>query len=544
MTGAAGVIPLASEECVLQTGKADARVGRSAESWVLGATILGSSIASIDGTAVNVALPSMQTSLHATAADLQWVIEGYSLFLASLILVGGSLGDRLGRRRVYAAGIAIFTVASIACGAAPNVGFLVLARCVQGVGGACLVPGSLSIISASFDPSRRGRAIGTWSGFSAITTAIGPILGGWLAQYASWRWVFFINVPVAALTLFLLYRHVPESRDEQASGRIDWPGAVLVTAGLGGIVYGLIEAGGRGFGDPLVVASALAGVGFLGVFVAVEARSRSPMVPLGIFRSRDFTGANLLTLLLYGGLGGSLYYLPFALQQVHGYTPTAAGAAFLPFTVIVFTLSRWSGGLVDRYGARLPLIVGPIVTAIGFLLMAVPGIGGSYWTTFFPAVVIMSLGMTLVIAPLTTTVMNALPTHQSGVASGVNNAVTRAAGLLAIATLGLVVVSTFNASLDTRLRSLPISPAARGAVYAQRSKLVGASIPPGVSRVQAFRIETALKESFVSGFRVGMVVSALLALASAVIAAWLISGRRSESRQPAPESKAPMSAET
>jgi MFS family permease len=237
------------------------------------------------------------------------------------------------------------------------------------VGGACLIPGSLSIISASFDPSRRGKAIGTWSGFSAITTAIGPILGGWLAQYASWRWVFFINVPVAALTLFLLYRHVPESRDEQASGRIDWAGAALVTAGLGGIVYGLIQAGVRGFGDLLVVASVLAGVALLGAFVAVEARSRSPMVPLGIFRSRDFTGANLLTLLLYGGLGGSLYFLPFALQQVHAYTPTAAGAAFLPFTVIVFTLSRWSGGLVDRYGARLPLIVGPIVTGIGFLLM-------------------------------------------------------------------------------------------------------------------------------------------------------------------------------
>jgi EmrB/QacA subfamily drug resistance transporter len=473
----------------------------------------------------------MQRSLHATAADLQWVIEAYSLFLASLILVGGSLGDRLGRRRVYAAGIIIFTGASIACGVSPTVELLIAARCVQGIGGACLVPGSLAIISASFDPARRGKAIGTWAGFSAITSAIGPVLGGWLVQAASWRLVFFINVPLAVVTLFLLYRYVPESRDDEATGPIDWPGALVVTCALGGIVFGLIEAGPRGFSDPLVAGSLIGGIVLLGAFVVVEARSSSPMVPLGLFRSRPFTGANLLTLLLYGALGGALYYLPFNLQQVQGYSPTAAGAAFVPFPATIFILSRWAGGLVPRYGARLPLIVGPMVTALGFSLFAVPGIGGSYWTTFFPAVVVMSLGMSLVITPLTTTVLNSVPTHESGVASGVNNAVSRAAGLLAIAVLGLVVAATFASSLDSRLDALHVGPSVKSALDAQRSKYVDAAVPAGVTLTEKAQLETALKESFVSAFRVIMLIAAALCVGSALLAAWLIEGKQPQPTQ-------------
>lgn len=525
-TGAAAVVPNAADVCVIRSECPSARVAPRTEIWILAATILGSGIASIDATAVNVALPIMQRSLHATAADVQWVIEGYSLFLASLILVGGSLGDRLGRRRVFAAGLVIFTVASVACGIAPNIGLVIAARCVQGIGAACLVPGSLAIISASFEPARRGKAVGTWAGFSSITTAVGPVLGGWLAQAVSWRAVFLINVPIAAVTLFLLYRHVPESRDEEATGSIDWLGAAAVTGALAGLTFGLIEAGPHGFGDPLVAISLLGGVALGVVFVAIEAWIASPMVPLGIFRSRNFTGANLLTLSLYGALGGSLYFLPFNLQQVQHYSPTAAGAALLPFPIIAFVLSRWGGGLVQRYGARLPLVIGPIVTAAGFGLFAVPNIGGSYWTTFFPAVVVMSLGMTLVIAPLTTTVLNAVPTHQSGVASGVNNAVSRAAGLLAIAVLGLVVATTFASSLDSRLSSLHVSPAVKSAIDAQRSKFVDASVPADLPAAERAALVRALKESFVSGFRASTLIAATLAVASALLAAWLIDGKK------------------
>src|SRR5213592_2424712 len=308
---------------------------RSVGTWVLVATILGSSMAFIDGTVVNVALPVLQTDLHATASDVQWVVEAYSLFLASLILVGGSLGDHFGRRRIFAIGILLFTVASILCGFAPNVTVLIIMRAIQGIGGALMIPGSLAIISASFDSKQRGRAIGTWSGFTAITSVVGPVLGGVLVQYASWRWVFFINVPLAAVILGLLFWRVPESRDADASGRLDWWGTQLVTAGLGALVYGLIEAGSVGFDNSLVLSSLAVGIFALLAFLLVEARTPAPMVPLTLFRSRTFSGANLLTLLLYGALGGLTFFLPFNLIQVQGYPPSAAGAAFVPFILIM-----------------------------------------------------------------------------------------------------------------------------------------------------------------------------------------------------------------
>jgi len=525
VTGAASVIPRAADECVLRTTACSARFAPRAGTWVLAATILGSSMASIDGTVVNVALPRMQGDLRATAADLLWVIEAYSLFLSALILVGGSLGDRLGRRKVFAAGIALFTAASIACGLSPNVAVLVAARAIQGIGGALLVPGSLAIISAAFDESSRGKAIGTWSGFSALTIAIGPVLGGWLVQNASWRWVFLINVPLAAVTVWLLYAHVPESRDEEASGPLDWLGALLVTAGLGGVTFGLIEAGPRGFSDRMVSSSLAGGVILLALFVAVERLAPAPMMPLDVFHSRTFTGANLLTLLLYGALGGGLYFFPFDLQQVQGYSPTAAGAALLPFVAIVFLLSRWAGGLVTRYGARPPLIVGPIVTAGGFVLFTLPGIGGSYWTTFFPAVVVMSLGMCAVISPLTTTVMNAVPGHRSGIASGVNNAVSRAAALVAIAVLGLAVVQIFDSSLNSKLDQLRVTAGVRSAVIAQRARLAGAEPPGTLPASERARLHRATEEAFVDGFRAAMAIAACLAVASAMFAAWLIPGK-------------------
>ncbi len=500
--------------------------------WVLVATILGSSLSFIDGTAVNVALPVLQRDLRATGADAQWVVESYALFLAALILTGGALGDRLGRKRVYAAGIILFTLASIWCGMAPTIDLLIIGRAVQGIGGALLVPGSLAIISAFFDGDRRGTAIGTWSGVTTITSVLGPVLGGWLVQNASWRWVFFINVPLAAIVLAILIQRVPESHDDEDTGPLDWPGAVLATVGLGGLTFGLIEAGATSLTDPLVLAALAVGVVSLVLFVFVEARERAPMMPLSLFRSPAFSGANLLTLLLYGGLGGALYFLPFNLQQVQGYTPVEAGAALLPFTAIVFALSRWTGGLVGRTGARLPLVVGPLIVAAGFLLYMRPDIGGSYWTTFFPAVVVMALGMALVIAPLTTTVMGAVDQSRSGIASGVNNAVSRAAGLLAIAVLGLAVAAAFNSTLDSHITALHLSPAIRTALDAQRARLAGARVPPGLSPATRAALQQAISASFVSGFRVAMGVSAALAILSALGAAFLIPGRNTATTGP------------
>ena len=520
-----------------QTSKLYQPLTRPSGTWVLVATILGSSMAFIDGTVVNVALPVLQTELKATVADVQWVVEAYALFLSALILVGGSLGDHYGRRRIYATGIILFTLASVVCGFAPNVTVLIAARAIQGVGGALLVPGSLAIISASFDSQQRGKAIGTWSGFTAITSALGPVLGGWLVQYASWRWVFFINVPMAIIVLIVLFWRVPESYDEEdARVRLDWQGALLATLGLGGVVYGLIEANNLGLGDPQVILALVVGVASLIAFLVVEVRSPNPMVPLSLFRSRTFSGANLLTLMLYAALGGALFFLPFNLIRVQGYSPTAAGAANLPFILIMFFLSRWSGGLVARYGAKLPLIVGPIIAAIGFVLFALPDIGGSYWTTFFPAVVVLGIGMAISVAPLTTAVMGAVSAQRAGIASGINNAVARTAGLLAVAVLGIVALLVFSTSLGNQLAALPIPTEVRNMLLAQQSKLVGIVIPPGLSSTTQAAVQRAIDESFVSSFRVIMLIAAGLALVSAISSFLLIEGKQLRGETKAPQS--------
>jgi len=488
--------------------------------WVLIATILASSMAFIDGTVVNVALPALQTALHASVTDIQWVVESYALLLASLLLLGGSLGDLYGRRRVFLSGVLLFAIGSSWCGLSTSITSLIVARGVQGIGAALLVPGSLAIISASYTEDERGRAIGTWSGFTAITAAIGPVLGGWLVENASWRWVFFINLPIATIAIVLSLWRVPESRNEVASKRLDWQGATLVTFGLGAITYALIDGSTTTSGPKAVIwILGVAGVGALLCFLIVESRSPAPMVSLHLFRSRDFSGANLLTLLLYAPLGGILFFFPLDLIQVQHYSATQAGAALLPLILLIFVLSRWSGGLVARYGARLPLTVGSLVAASGFALFLRPGIGGTYWNTFFPAVVVLGIGMATSVAPLTTAVMESVPSSEAGVASGVNNAVSRIAGLLAVAVFGLVLSAGFNRSLNRSLAQMQLSPSVRQSAETQRAKLAGAQIsePP---------VKRAFDEAFVSGYRDVIWISVGMALLSALSAQMIQSKKR------------------
>lgn len=514
------------DEGVIRSTPARAPCSRASEPWILAATILGSSLAFIDGTVVNVALPVLQATFGATATEVQWVVESYALFLASLLLLGGSLGDRFGRRRIFAVGVALFAAASTWCGLVATMRQLIVARAVQGIGGALLVPGSLALISASFDESRRGRAIGTWSGFTAITAGLGPVVGGWFVEHVSWRWAFFINIPIAALVLVIVAWRVPESRDEAAGTRLDWIGGALATLGLAGLVYALIESSNQGWIRPPVVGALIVGVAGLAAFVVAEARVRAPMLPLTLFGSTNFTGVNVLTLLLYMALGGGLFFFPFNLVQLQRYSPTAAGAALLPFIMIMFALSRWAGGLVQRYGPKLPLVAGPVIAALGFVLFTRPSIGGTYWTTFFPAVVVLGVGMAITVAPLTTTVMGAVDRRHAGIASGINNAVSRTAGLLAIAIMGIALGSVFNRTLDRQLASLELAPHVRLAVDEQRPRLAGAEIPPELDEATRTELRRAIDLSFVRGFRAVMWIAAALAALGALSAWGTIGSRR------------------
>jgi EmrB/QacA subfamily drug resistance transporter len=415
---------------------------------VVAATVLGTGIAMLDSTVVGIALPSINRDFHGGVGTLQWVVTGYALTLAAFLLLGGALGDRYGRRRMFLVGVVWFAIASALCGIAPTAGLLIGARVIQGVGGALLTPASLAILQASFRPDDRARAIGAWSGLSGVAAAAGPLVGGYLLAVGSWRWIFFINLPVAAVTVWFTAQHVPESRDPTATGRVDTVGAALAVIFLAGLTYGLIEAPTRGWSSPAVVACLAVAAVAAPTFYVVEKRRARPMLPLKLFRSRQFSGANGVTFAVYGALGGALFLLPVELQIVKGYSPLESGISLLPLTLVMLTLSARSGALSARIGPRLQMTVGPLVVGAGLALLTRATDAGSYWTQVFPAVLVFAIGLAITVAPLTATAMGAAPPEHSGVASAINNVVARAAGLLAVAVLPLLAGLTGAAALS------------------------------------------------------------------------------------------------
>ncbi|HEY0936326.1 MAG TPA: DHA2 family efflux MFS transporter permease subunit [Trebonia sp.] len=411
------------------------RYGSPAGRWALAATVLGSGIAALDATVVNIALPAIGRDFHASVASLQWVIDGYTLPLAGLLLLGGALGDAYGRRKVFLIGIVWFALASLACGLAPDDGFLIAARALQGAGAALLTPGSLAILQASFAPQDRSKAIGAWSGLGGVAAAAGPFLGGWLIGAVSWRLVFFINLPVAVAVLAIAARHVPESRAPGPRPPLDVTGALTISLALAGLTYGLIDASADGWTSPVVLASLAAGVILFAAFCTVELRSSHPMLPLTVFRARQFSAANAVTFVDYAALGGALFLVPVVLQEVSGYSPLQAGMALLPLTAIMLALSARSAALASRIGPRLQMTVGPLLIAAGMALFARVHGSGDYLTQVLPAVLVLGLGLAANVAPLTATALSAAPAEHSGIASAVNNDVARAAGLIAVAVL-------------------------------------------------------------------------------------------------------------
>jgi EmrB/QacA subfamily drug resistance transporter len=422
--------------------------GTARARWVLAATALGSGMAFLDGTVVNVALPAMGKDLHADVAGLQWIINGYLLMLASLILLSGSLGDRLGRRRLFVVGVIWFAAASAVCAAAPNLQVMIAGRVLQGVGGALLTPGSLAILQTSFQHSDRGKAVGAWSGLTSVAAAIGPFVGGYLVDSGSWRLIFLINLPLAVATVLIALRHIPDTRDETSTGKLDVNGAILATIGLAGLTFGLISAGDRGFGDAAVLASLAIGIVALALFIEVERRSSHPMLPPGIFANKRFTGANLVTVVVYGALGTATFLLVVYLQTALGYSAIRAGAALLPMTLLMLALSGYAGSLSERIGARLPMTIGPFLMAAGFLLMLRIKPGAGYVSAVLPAVIVLGLGLVSTVAPLTATVLSSVEDHHAGIASGVNNAVARSAQLMAVAAIPLAAGITGDSYRD------------------------------------------------------------------------------------------------
>ena len=492
------------------------------------ACILGSGMVFLDGTVVNVALPALQVDLGADLPGQQWVVEAYMLTLSSLLLVGGSLDDLFDRRSVFAVGVAGFGVTSVACAAAPSIEVLIAARALQGVAGALLVPSSLAIIMATFPPAERARAIGTWTAWTGISTVIGPLGGGALVQAASWRWIFLLNVPFVLITLVLIARAVPHTASARTDARVDWLGGGLCAVGLSGVVVALIEQQRLGWGDPLVAGGALGGALALVLFVLHERRTPEPMMPLELFRSRNFTVGNIGTLTLYAGLGGALFFVAIYLQQVASYTPVEAGAAFLPFTVLMFLLSRRMGALADRIGPRLFMGLGPIVAGAGLLLLLRVGEEAPYASEVLPGVLVFALGMSFTVAPLTAAVLAAVEDRRAGIASGVNNAIARIAGLLAIAVIGAFVASAFGSSVDERLAGTRLSADARAAVAEAKKRSLATEPADRLRGAERARVRDALAESSTTAFHVGLGIGGFLMIAGGVVALAAIENPRRE----------------
>jgi EmrB/QacA subfamily drug resistance transporter len=496
------------------------------------ATILGSTIVFLDSTVVNVALPAIQEDLDTGLAGQQWIVEAYLLALVSLLLVGGSLGDLYGRRLIFVVGLVGFGITSILCAIAPSEEALIAARALQGIAGALLVPGSLAILASTFEGEARGRAVGIWTAWAGISTLIGPAGGGLLIE-VDWRLIFWINIPLIVATVLLTLHSVDESRDPDAARGIDVPGIVLSAIGLGGPVFALIEQPTYGFGDPIVWVPLVAGVISFATFVWWEGRARAPMLPLELFRSHNFSAVNLATLCVYAGLIGGFFFITLFLQQVAGYTAFEAGAATTPTTVMLFLLSGRFGALASRIGPRLLMGVGPIIGAAGLALLVVVDEDPSYVTEILPATVIFGLGLAMTVAPLTTTVLDSVEERHTGIGSGVNNAVARVAGLLAIAALGAVVSAQFSSSIDEKVDAQRLSPAAREAIDDAKAQPLTAGDVSGLPSGEAGELDAALVDSSVSAFHLGILIAAGLMVIGGLIALiWVVNPERVPERAP------------
>jgi len=499
------------------------------------ATILGSTVVFLDSTVVNVALPSIGDDLDAGLAVQQWVVEAYMLTMVALLLVGGSLGDQFGRRRMFVSGLLAFGATSALCALAPSSGFLIAARALQGVAGALLVPGSLAIVAATFEGAARGRAVGTWTAWTGIATVFGPAGGGALIGLLSWRAIFWINLPLVALTAFIALRVVQESRDPDAARGVDSVGIALSAVGLGGPVFALIEQPTRGWGDPAVWIPLFGGIACFLAFVLYEARARRPMLDLGLFRIRNFAVANLTTLATYAGLIGGLFFVGLYLQQVLGYTALQAGLATTPISILLFVLSPRFGRLASGVGPRAPMTAGPIVGGIGLLLMTRVGEGADYLADVFPAVLVFGLGLAATVAPLTATVLDSVSERRVGIASGVNNGVSRVAGLLAIAVLGAVISAQFGSRLEGEIGSRPLSPAARHAVAEAREQPLGVPKTEDLTAAEATRLRADSAAASTSAFHLGVLLAALLMiLGGAASAIGIENPRRSSAKSSEP----------
>jgi EmrB/QacA subfamily drug resistance transporter len=506
------------------------------ERLTLVATILASTAVFLDATVVNVALPAIQRDLDTSLAGQQWVVEAYLLALVSLLLVGGSLADHFGRKRIFMLGLAGFGITSMMCAIAPSTGVLTACRALQGLAGALLVPGSLAILASTFSGEARGRAVGTWTAWSGISTVLGPAAGGFLIEALSWRWIFWLNVPLIAGTLLLTLHSVAESRDPDAVEGFDIPGVVLSALGLGGPVFALIEQPTRGWSDPIVLAPLLGGILCFAGFLVREATARAPMLPLSLFRVRNFAVANAATLTVYAGLMGAFFFITLYLQQVGGYSPLAAGFATTPVSLMLFFLSpRW-GALTARVGPRLPMTVGPIAGGLGLLLMLRVGVSPDYLREVLPGLILFGLGLSATVAPLTTTVLNSVDEHNAGIASGTNNAVSRVAGLIAIAVLGAVISSRFTSALDDRLQGVPLQgDAARVVASAQSRPLAGGDEAGELAAAQRDTVGEAIELSSRDAFRLGVGIGGgLMIVGGAISGIWIVNPRR-----PGPEREAP-----